>query len=86
MAGPVGRENFMATIFGLNTTDTITGGIEDDLIFGWDQANVTGDQGPASDGDSLSGGLGNDEAQGGAGNDQVFGGDGNDRLYGRRIF
>ena len=70
----------MATIYGDNTADRITGTGYDDLIFGWDEANAPGDRGPATDRDSLLGNAGNDTIKGGAGNDTLDGSAGNDRL------
>ena len=47
----------MATIFGHNTPDTISGTTGGDLIFGWDSANIAPNQGPDSDADNLAGGT-----------------------------
>ena len=76
----------MATVYGSNTSNMIgigTGATAgDDDIFGWDQGNAAGNQGPASDADTLSGGGGSDLIEGGGGNDSLLGDDGVDDLFG----
>lgn len=76
----------MATVFGSNISDVIglgsgaTSG-NDDLL-GWDQGNAAGNEGPASDADTLSGGGGNDPLDGAGGADSVVGGAGQDNPIG----
>jgi hypothetical protein len=57
-------------VYARGGADSITGGMDDDMIYGGDGN------------DSLSGGGGDDHLQGNAGNDAVFGGKGDDDLMG----
>ncbi len=72
----------MSTIPGSNFAETLFGGVDADVIFGWDAANAPGDFGPVGDGDVLVGDAGNDQVRGGGGNDVLYGGADDDRLQG----
>jgi Ca2+-binding RTX toxin-like protein len=75
-------------INGTNGNNTLTGGLEDDSIYGFGGNDVLngGDGNDYLDGgddfDTLKGGFGNDTLIGGNGNDVLEGGNGNDLLQG----
>jgi len=70
---------FSLTNEGTETSDTLNGGLGEDLIFG-NQGNDTL-LGYAND-DDLFGGSGNDVLVGGSGSDRLYGSTGNDQLFG----
>jgi Ca2+-binding RTX toxin-like protein len=72
----------MAKIYGTNQSNTLLGGAEGDLIIGWNPANAPGNEGPATDADTLVGMTGHDTLRGGIGSDLLFGGEGEDKLFG----
>jgi Ca2+-binding RTX toxin-like protein len=72
----------MTIIKSTNSADSILGGAGDDHLIGWLATNTGGDQGPATDADTLDGAGGNDVLEGGAGDDRLYGTSGNDSLYG----
>ncbi len=72
----------MPVQFGTNVSETIFGGADDDVLNGWDIANLPGDEGPADDNDILVAGDGVDTLNGGAGHDVLYGQVGSDILNG----
>ncbi|GHC43468.1 calcium-binding protein [Neogemmobacter tilapiae] len=72
----------MAKITGTNKSNTLLGGAKGDLIQGWAKTNAPGNQGPATDEDTLVGMAGNDTLRGGNGRDLLFAGEGHDQLFG----
>lgn len=69
-------------IYGTNIPDTLSGTVGDDVINGWDAANIPPNEGPATDRDWLYGLGGNDSLNGGGGSDFLIGGGGVDTLNG----
>src|SRR5688572_6615160 len=69
----------MATIFGTNGPDSLTGTSSDDDIFGWAQG---GSDATDTGNDVLRGAEGNDRIWGGGGDDTFFGGAGADVFTG----
>jgi Ca2+-binding RTX toxin-like protein len=72
----------MAKVYGTNSGDNLVASVNGDALFGWDKANAPGREGPATDHDTLIGGVGDDTLNGGQGNDQLFGGEGRNLLIG----
>jgi Ca2+-binding RTX toxin-like protein len=73
----------MAIIYGTNFSDAIfppNNGAN--TIYGWDIANLPGDQGPANDNDHIETSDYADVVYGGAGDDSIYGSGGSDFYYG----
>lgn len=72
----------MAKIYGTNSSNLLTATAAGDALYGWAKANAPGNEGPATDADTLIGGRGDDTIWGGAGADVISGGAGKNQLFG----